>query len=157
MAVRSRCRNCGCLFRPDPRVGKRQHTCRALACQRERHRRSCADWYRRVAPVRSSERIQTQVRYKSPPPPPLSPSEKQATDPMVRPPGLHTIDLDWKAIERIYGLAHAALWKEAFRAIRAHMAAAERNLRDEIRPYLPDNKRNIPNSPHPRIPTCETR
>jgi hypothetical protein len=44
---RRRCTCCQRLFHPDPRVGPRQRTCGAPACQRERHAASCRRWRRR--------------------------------------------------------------------------------------------------------------
>lgn len=44
---RRRCVSCKTLFRPDPRVGPRQRTCGAPACQRQRHAASCRRWRRR--------------------------------------------------------------------------------------------------------------
>jgi hypothetical protein len=44
---RRRCAYCQSLFRPDPRVGPRQWTCGASACQRQRHAASCRRWWRR--------------------------------------------------------------------------------------------------------------
>jgi hypothetical protein len=44
---RRRCVCCKSLFRPDPRVGPRQRTCGAVACQRQRHAASCRRWRRR--------------------------------------------------------------------------------------------------------------
>ena len=44
---RRRCACCKTLFRPDPRLGPRQRTCGAPACQRERHAASCRRWRRR--------------------------------------------------------------------------------------------------------------
>ena len=41
------CPFCQTLFRPHPRLGPRQWTCGALACQRERHAQSCRRWRRR--------------------------------------------------------------------------------------------------------------
>ena len=38
------CRICRRWFTPSARVGDRQRVCSAEACQRERHRRSCASW-----------------------------------------------------------------------------------------------------------------
>jgi len=43
---RHRCICCKSLFRPDPRVGSRQRTCGAPACQRQRHAASCRRWRR---------------------------------------------------------------------------------------------------------------
>jgi hypothetical protein len=47
MTRRRRCQICDELFAADPRVGKRQLTCRSPGCQKERHRRSCAAWHQR--------------------------------------------------------------------------------------------------------------
>lgn len=47
MTRRWRCQICDELFAPDPRVGKRQLTCRSPACQKERHRQNCAAWHQR--------------------------------------------------------------------------------------------------------------
>jgi hypothetical protein len=44
---RRRCPFCHTLFRPHPRLGARQWTCGAPACQRERHAQSCRAWRRR--------------------------------------------------------------------------------------------------------------
>jgi hypothetical protein len=44
---RRRCTCCKSLFRADPRVGPRQRTCGAPACQRQRHAASCRRWRRR--------------------------------------------------------------------------------------------------------------
>ena len=44
---RRRCACCTTLFSPDPRVGARQRTCGAPACQRQRHAASCRRWRRR--------------------------------------------------------------------------------------------------------------
>jgi len=44
---RKRCPFCQSLFRPHPRLGARQRTCGAPACQRERHAQSCRRWRRR--------------------------------------------------------------------------------------------------------------
>jgi len=44
---RRRCPFCHTLFRPHPRLGARQRTCGARACQRERHAQSCRAWRRR--------------------------------------------------------------------------------------------------------------
>jgi len=51
---RHRCACCTTLFRPDPRVGVRQRTCGAPACQRQRHAASCRRWRRRNRAVTRS-------------------------------------------------------------------------------------------------------
>ena len=47
MTRRRRCQFCKQLFTPDPRVGRRQLTCCAPDCQKERHRLNCAAWHER--------------------------------------------------------------------------------------------------------------
>lgn len=44
---RRRCPFCQTLFRPHPRLGPRQWTCGAPACQQQRHAMSCQAWRRR--------------------------------------------------------------------------------------------------------------
>jgi len=44
MVRRRPCRICRKWFRPDARAGERQRVCSNPACQRERHRRACAEW-----------------------------------------------------------------------------------------------------------------
>jgi hypothetical protein len=41
------CSICRCWFRPNPRVGGRQHVCGKPACQTERRQKTQADWRRR--------------------------------------------------------------------------------------------------------------
>lgn len=44
---RKRCPFCQALFFPHPRLGSRQWTCGAPACQRQRHAANCQSWRRR--------------------------------------------------------------------------------------------------------------
>lgn len=44
---RRRCPFCQTLFRPHPRLGARQWTCGAAACQQQRHAQNCRAWRRR--------------------------------------------------------------------------------------------------------------
>jgi len=70
---RRRCPFCQTLFRPHPRLGSRQWTCGAPACQQRRHAASCRAWRRRnravtqshyqdyVRPARAAARAPTAV------------------------------------------------------------------------------------------------
>jgi hypothetical protein len=70
---RRRCPFCQTLFRPHPRLGPRQWTCGAPACQQQRHAASCRTWRRRnrsvtrshyqdyVRPARAAARAPTPV------------------------------------------------------------------------------------------------
>ena len=51
---RTPCPFCQTLFRPHPRLGSRQWTCGAAACQRQRHAASCRRWRRRNRAVTRS-------------------------------------------------------------------------------------------------------
>ena len=42
-----RCSQCSWPVVPDPRLGKRQHTCGSPECQRKRHASSCSSWRQR--------------------------------------------------------------------------------------------------------------
>jgi hypothetical protein len=60
--IRSRpCRICRRWFQPHPRAGDRQRVCSAAECQKERHRRSCADWHRRHAGDERRERFRERI------------------------------------------------------------------------------------------------
>ena len=73
---RRRCTCCRSLFRADPRVGPRQRTCGAPACQRERHAASCRRWRRRNRAVtRSHYHDCVQPRRARAAPPPISPRQ----------------------------------------------------------------------------------
>lgn len=75
---RKRCPFCQTLFRPHPRVGPRQWTCGAPACQQSRHAESCRAWRRRnravtrthyqdyVQPARAAARAPTAIPTPSP-------------------------------------------------------------------------------------------
>ena len=61
--VRKRpCRICRTWFQPDPRVGDRQKVCSNADCQRERHRRACADWRRRNPDYDREDRLRRKLR-----------------------------------------------------------------------------------------------
>ncbi len=44
MVRRRRCRFCGGLFVPSPRLKGRQYACGRVDCQKERHQQNCAAW-----------------------------------------------------------------------------------------------------------------
>jgi len=61
MKRRRRCIVCGELFDPDPRVGDRQRACGKAECQRERHRRNCADGRERERPALEEDRLRRRL------------------------------------------------------------------------------------------------
>jgi len=61
MMRRRRCLVCHTLFEADARVGKRQTTCSAAICQRERHRHNCADWRERERSAVEEEGIRRRL------------------------------------------------------------------------------------------------
>lgn len=76
------CLVCSQVFTPHPRAGGRQKTCGSPECQRERHRRNCADWHRRnegydrarraTARLAEARKKARQARERSPAPNPVS-------------------------------------------------------------------------------------
>jgi len=62
MTRRRPCRICRRWFTPHARSGDRQRVCGAAACQRERHRRSCAAWHRAHHDLTHEDRLKRRLR-----------------------------------------------------------------------------------------------
>lgn len=60
--MRKRCCICRRWFTPKPRAGDRQKVCSETQCQRERHRRNCADARRKDKLERAVQRARDAVR-----------------------------------------------------------------------------------------------
>jgi len=56
------CRICRKWFSPNPRQKDRQYTCGRAACQRERHRRNCADWHHRNPDYDRESRLRARLK-----------------------------------------------------------------------------------------------
>ena len=56
------CRICRKWFCPNPRQKDRQHTCGRAACQRDRHRRNCADWHHRNPDYDRESRLRARLK-----------------------------------------------------------------------------------------------
>jgi len=56
------CRICRRWFRPDPRSRGLQQVCSDAVCQRERHRRSCAEWHRSNALLDRERRFEERLK-----------------------------------------------------------------------------------------------
>lgn len=61
MVKKRPCRICGCWFLPDIRAGSRQVVCSKHECQRERHRRNCADWHDRERIAEFEARVEKRI------------------------------------------------------------------------------------------------
>lgn len=60
MSRKKPCRICRRWFEPHPRAGARQRVC--SDCQRERHRRSCADWHAKNPDYDKKRRLRAAAR-----------------------------------------------------------------------------------------------
>lgn len=60
------CIICRRWFRPDPRVGARQHTCRKPDCQTARRQKTQAEWRRRNPDYGTAYRLQQRATQKPP-------------------------------------------------------------------------------------------
>jgi hypothetical protein len=65
------CANCRRWFRPDPRVGNRQHACGKAECQTSRRQRTQASWRRRNPGYAMAWRIDHRAAQTPSPPEPL--------------------------------------------------------------------------------------
>lgn len=66
MRRKKRCQICHRGFWPHPRAGDRQRVCGAATCQRERHRRSCADWRAENPDYDRERRLRPKVQLERP-------------------------------------------------------------------------------------------
>ena len=88
------CRICGCWFIPNMRAGNRQKVCSRPSCQRERHRRNCANWRRRNPHHDREGRLRDKLRSDS----------TRSIAPMAQ--------IDWEAARDSVGLEAAVLTEE---------------------------------------------
>lgn len=65
------CTICRRWFRPNPRVGKRQHACGKQECQTSRRQKTQASWRRRNSDYAVGYRMQQRAAQTQPPPEPL--------------------------------------------------------------------------------------
>jgi hypothetical protein len=61
MSKKKPCKICGRWFLTSPRAGNRQRTCSDPRCQRERHRRNCAQWHRNNPDYDREERLRSRL------------------------------------------------------------------------------------------------
>jgi hypothetical protein len=146
MANRRRCRECRRLFPPNPHVKDRQHTCARPECQQARHKKGCAEWYRRQAAHREAQRVQSRIRRKRRTQPESSgrpPKERgqrspgpgvgfaPRSNPTANADPSSGDELNWDVIEAPSGVQLSTILRELFRVLRAQLAGLERQLREE--------------------------
>jgi hypothetical protein len=102
MARKRPCRICRRWFRPDPRVGGRQRTCGAVACQRAWHRRSCRDWRRRHPDYDRDDRLRRRLQAGER-------AEARRADPLAQ--------VDWEVAREAMGLQAAVVVEETGRVL----------------------------------------
>lgn len=99
MARRKPCAVCGKWFRPDPRVGERQHTCGRAECRRVWHLRSCRKWHQANPDYDRHTRLQRRLVKEEPP------------GPRGRPPDPLAV-IDWAFARKRMGLEASVLVEE---------------------------------------------
>jgi len=102
MARKRPCRICRRWFRPDPRVGVRQRTCGARACQRGWHRRTCRDWRRRHPDYDRDDRLRRRLQVGER-------AEARRADPLAQ--------MDWEVAREAMGLQAAVVVEETGRVL----------------------------------------
>ncbi len=107
------CRICRRWFEPHPRAGARQHVC--SGCQRERHRRSCADWHARNPDYDKKRRLRDAAGLDR---------AADADDPIDA--------VIWPVVERAIGPAH----RTVIEAIARLLASS---AREAVRPETPSS------------------
>lgn len=107
MAGKRPCMICRRWFDPHPRAGPRQRACSKPECQRERHRRACADWRRRNPDYDAEDRLRRRVQAEDGAA--VLGSGSSALD---RPPGLQ-----WDAVQDAVGLQVGVVIEEAAKVL----------------------------------------
>jgi hypothetical protein len=103
MATFRPCRVCSRWFRPNSRVGNRQHVCGEPACQKEWHRRSCAKGRKlRLDDTRATKVARLVVKR------PVA--EQAAIDPLAA--------IDWKGVRKVVGLEVMVTVREILKVLR---------------------------------------
>src|SRR6202045_1937774 len=115
------CAICRQWFRPDPRVGSRQHACGMSGCQASRRQKTQAGWRRRNPGYAIGWRIDQRAVQTQPPPEPL-----RLPAPLNQ--------LPWDVAKDQFGSQGADF-------IGVMGALIIRVAKDQIRPYPPDSKR----------------
>ena len=99
------CSICRRWFLPDARAGGRQRVCSDPACQRERHRRNCADWRSRNPDYDREGRLKRKLVSEA-----VSDADQvEACAPLGR--------IDWQAARDLVGLEVSVLIEETGQAI----------------------------------------
>jgi hypothetical protein len=115
------CCICRKWFEPQPRIKSRQRTCGRPACQKERHRKSCAQWRKQNPNYDRDGRLRTRLIKSEV----LTGDAAQSVSPLQR--------VDWEVAQKIIGLDMAVLLEEALRVLHQWAQA-------EIRVQLYENK-----------------
>jgi hypothetical protein len=132
MARKRPCRVCRKWFAPHPRVGERQRTCGSDDCQRERHRRACAQWHEHHPDYDRESRLRERVRVE------VARGEPLARDPMA--------EVAWDAARDAVGMEAAVIVEETGKVLAlwardaVHAQAAE--IRRKLAKVLPRNERD---------------
>jgi len=95
------CAICRRWFQPDRRVGRRQRVCSSASCQRERHRRACADWHRRNPEYDREERLRRRLVHDE--------TARSAVDP--------TSQVDWRVARDVVGVEVSVVIEESSKVI----------------------------------------
>lgn len=105
MRSKQLCPNCRHWFLPNPKAGSRQRFCSNPQCQRERHRRDCADWRSRNPYYDREDRVRRKLI-------------RETDDEAQSPPSCAPLDrIDWEAARDAVGLEVAILIEETGKAL----------------------------------------
>ena len=118
------CRLCRKWFLPNARAGARQRVCSGPECQRERHRRSCAEWHARNRDDEREERLRGRLLAE-----PDKPVVTPALDPMAQ--------VHW-------GVARDAVGPEASVIVQVMGEVLTRWTRDAVRAQVAEITRQSP-------------
>ena len=136
MRRRCRCQICGQWFLPHLRVGARQHVCSNPLCQRERHRRNCADWHLRNEDYDREDRLRRKL---------LRETVEEGRAP---PPDAPLGRIDWQAARDLVGLEVALLIEETGKVL---LEGARDSVSRQSHGFKQESDRLPPGAPRDEI------
>ena len=121
------CRICKKWFVPSPRLGDRQKTCGDSECQRQWHKRKCAEWNRKNRFISRENYLRNRLNAVASPEPPQSPSPSPSLPP--KPPPQHTSPLYYPrdVVQEVIGVQQLVIIEYIVRLL-------QRGVQEVIRP-----------------------
>jgi len=144
------CRVCRKWFTPNPRLGDRQQTCGAKACQRKWHARKCAEWNRRNRAYFKEIYLQGRLESFGSAPPAQRQSPGSSCRINAPPRRSSPLDLPQKVIQEVIEVKQLIIIEYIARLLM-------RGFQEVMYKQLVENKKEIRRQPLSSISRCDSQ